>query len=244
MNDLSRGEIIAIFALIFAVIAAVANWYVVQSRLTRYIAYAIIAVISAVFILWLVKSLSHDDGKNARLQPPDVQPSPSPLINPTPSPLSPPTPKSSPTPPSTPVPTREPTSARSPTPQPTLTPAPDLQSRQAPAEVPKTRPRGTVTLSFILLDNSVPVTGARVDFTAGGFSSTTYTRNGRATATVPCGVPGMWITFDYKGMRNSAPIRRGLKCQDCHFEAGPIDLGIPGTQCLEIRCGRNRTGCD
>ncbi len=88
-----------------------------------------------------------------------------------------------------------------------------------------------------LLDHSDPVTGALVTFTARSFSTTAYTRNGRATATVPCGVPNMWIEFEYDGRRNGAPIVRGLKCQRCHFEAGPIDLGAVGVQYLNVRCG-------
>ena len=241
MNDLSRADIIAIFLFVLGIITAIANWRVVTSRKERIAAFSLLTILAVAFILWLVWSLKKDD--IAGLLPPSEPLHPSPVMSPTPSPIFSPTPASSPPPLTTPTPVREPTPVPTPRPRPTITPMPVVQPRPVPQETPDTTRPGMVTLSFTLLDHSEPVTGARITFTAGGFSTMAYTRNGRATATVPCGVPGMGINVEYQGMRNSAPIRRGLKCQRCHYEAGPIDIGITGVQCLVVSCGGNRTGC-
>ena len=239
MDDWSRGEILALFSLIVAIIGLIITSFKLQSGWQKNIALLITAAVSVILVLWLIRSLNRND--IAKLPP--EPPYPSPSISPVPAPSTTPTPKLSPTPLPAPSPTQEPAPVPSPGPKPTLAPTPVSKPHPAPRELPDTRPTGMVTLSFTLLDQSVPVTGARVEFTAGGFSATTYTRNGRATATVPCGVPGMWINVEYQGMRNSAPIRRGLKCQSCHYEAGPIDIGVSGVQCLVVSCGGNRTGC-
>ncbi|MDT7540585.1 MAG: hypothetical protein QOE33_489 [Acidobacteriota bacterium] len=240
MEGWSKGEIITLFSVIFTVIGIIVAASTRGSRV-RNTALVIMGVFIVLFISWLGWTLSQNIGLNARLHPPGMLPFPSPSASPSPLPTVQPTPTLSPTPIPTTSPTREPTPAQSPTPRPV--PAPTLRPRPAPQELPIPSLGGMVTLSFTLLDHSMPVTGGRVEFSAPGFSTTTYTRNGRATATVPCGVPGMLISFEYEGMRSSVPIIRGLKCQTCHFEAGPIDLGIPGMQCLEIRCGGSRTGC-
>lgn len=242
MDDWSKGEIIALFGVVFTVIGIIVGASKPGSRV-RNTALVVMGVVTILLIVWIVWMLSQNVRLTARLRPSVILPSPSPTANPTPLPTPQPAPTLSPTPMPTMAPTREPTPVQSPLPRSEPTPIPTLKPRPAPQELPNQRSAGSVTLSFTLLNQSIPVTGARVEFSAPGFSTTTYTRNGKATATVPCGVPGMWINFEYEGMRNSVPIRRGLKCQDCHFEAGPIDLGIPGMQCLEIRCGRNRTGC-
>jgi hypothetical protein len=233
MNDWSRGEILTLFTVVVGIIMLAVTGLMLQSRRQRNAVLAITAVVSVIFVLWLVRTLNKND--IAGLLPRDEPPQPSPSVSPAPSPLPSPPPKVSPTP--VPAPTQEPALVPSPTARPAVTPTPVSQPRPSPKELPNTRPSGMVTLSFTLLDQSVPVTGARVEFTAGGFSSTAYTRNGRATASVPCGVPGMRINIEYEGMRNSAPIVRGLKCQQCHYEAGPIDMGVSGTQFLNVRCG-------
>lgn len=236
MDDWSKTDVLALFGVIFTILGIVIAASKPGGRL-RITALAVMGTFTVLLIVWLVGTLRLKNDTRARLQPPETQPSPSPSASLMPSPLPLPTPKSSSTPPPTPVPTRETLTVLSPTPQPVRTPTPALKPRPAPQELSNTRPAGMVTLSFTLLDHSEPVTGARVEFTAGEFSTTAYTRNGRATARVPCGVPGMWINFEYQGMSNSAPIRRGLKCQGCHFEAGPIDLGAAGWQYLDVRCG-------
>ena len=235
MDDWSKGEVVALFGVIFTVIGIFIAATKPGSRLRASAVVLLFAVIT-LFVIWLVGTVRHKQDM-VRLPPPEETPQPSPPVSPVPSPLFSPSPKFSPTLLPTATPTQAPTPVRLPTPRPTVTPTPVLQPRPAPQEPPNTARPGMVTLSFTLLDHAEPVTGARVTFSGGGFSTTAYTRNGRATATVPCGVPNMWITFEYGEMRNAAPIVRGLKCQRCHFEAGPIDLGAFGVQYLNVRCG-------